>query len=148
MSLITGMDNHDIAASDVDLLHDFYVNTLGLTLAYPYEKEAGWFAATAGSTTLYFFKGTGEHLPKAGPEIARNRPGIESLAFLVDDLDAAIAELEGQVEWSGDAHRWEHPNGSWFYFRHLYDPEGNKLSLSEAHDIRSASSTTTSEETK
>ena len=139
MGLITGMDNHDIACVNVDILYDFYVNTLGLVPAYEYAKEDEWFAATAGATTLYFFKGQGDHLPKAGPDITRNRPGIESLAFLVDNLDAAIDALDGKVEWSGEAQRWEHPNGSWFYFRHLYDPEGNKLSLSEPHDIRAAS---------
>ena len=142
--MITGMDNHDIACADVGLLHDFYVGTLGLTPAYPYVAAEEWFAATAGATTLYFFKGTGEHLPKAGPEIGANRPGIESLAFLVDDLDQAVEALDGRVEWSGPAQRWEHPNGSWFYFRHLYDPEGNKLSLSEAHDIRWNAPTSTS----
>ena len=136
MSLITGMDNHDIACVDVQVLYDFYVGTLGLSCAYPYDRDEEWFAATAGATTLYFFKGTGEHLPKAGPEIGANRPGIESLAFLVDDLDQAVAALDGKVEWCGKSQRWSHPNGSWFYFRHLYDPEGNKLSLSEAHDVR------------
>lgn len=145
MTLVIGMDNHDIACVDVDVLYDFYVNTLGMTLAYPYEREAEWFAATAGATTLYFFKGTGEHLPKAGPEINANRPGIESLAFLVDDLDEAIKAFDGKVEWSGEATTWKHPNGSWFYFRHLYDPEGNKLSLSEAHDVRARSTSTTTE---
>jgi catechol 2,3-dioxygenase-like lactoylglutathione lyase family enzyme len=133
---IIGMDNHDIACADVGVLYDFYVNTLGMVPAYPYKAGQDWFAATAGQTTLYFFQGTGEHLPKAGPDIGSNRPGIESLAFLVDDLDAAVAALDGRVEWSGQSETWRHPNGSWFYFRHFYDPEGNKLSLSEAHDIR------------
>ena len=84
----------------VETLHDFYVNTLGLTPAYPCEKGQDWFAATAGTTTLYFFQGTGEHLPKASRDIGANRPGIESLAFLVADLDEAVAALDGKVEWS------------------------------------------------
>jgi glyoxylase I family protein len=136
MSMIIGMDNHDIACTNVEVIYDFYVNTLGLTPAYPFEKDQDWFAATAGTTTLYFFQGTGEHLPKPGRDISANRPGIESLAFLVADLDKAVAALDGKVEWCGESDKWTHPNGSWFYFRHLYDPEGNKLSLSEAHDIR------------
>lgn len=136
MGLLKGMDNHDIACVDVDVLYDFYVNTLGLTPAYPYEKEEEWFAASAGTTTLYFFKGAGEHLPKMGPDINHNRPGIESLTFLVDDLDAAVTELDGKVEWAAPAEKWTHPNGSWFYFRPFYDPEGNKLCISEAHDVR------------
>ncbi|MET1132226.1 MAG: VOC family protein [Aeromicrobium sp.] len=133
---IIGMDNHDIACVDVAAMYDFYVNTLGMVPAYPFDPGEDWFAATAGSTTLYFFRGEGEHLPKAGPDIEHNRPGLESLAFLVADLDQAIAELDGHLEWCGEAETWRHPNGSWFYFRHFYDIEGNKLSLSEAHDIR------------
>ncbi|MFC5179412.1 VOC family protein [Nocardioides taihuensis] len=136
MGLVIGMDNHDIACLDIEAMYDFYVNTLGMVPAYPFDPREQWFAATAGSTTLYFFRGEGEHLPKAGPDIEHNRPGLESLAFLVADLDKAIAELDGRVEWCGDAETWRHPNGSWFYFRHFYDVEGNKLSLSEAHDIR------------
>lgn len=140
MSVVIGMDNHDIACADVGAMYDFYVGVLGLTPAYPFEDGQTWFAATAGctrgATTLYFFQGAGAHLPKAGPHIEHNRPGLESLAFLVADLDAAIAELDGAVEWCGDAEIWRHPNGSWFKFRHFYDVEGNKLSLSEAHDVR------------
>jgi hypothetical protein len=112
-----------------------------LVPAYPYQEGDDWFAATAGTTTLYFFQGSGEHLPKAGPDIEANRPGLESLAFLVDDLDQAVASLDGAVAWAGEAETWRHPNGSWFYFRHFYDPEGNKLSLSEAHDVRWRQST-------
>lgn len=140
MSLIIGMDNHDIACVDVDVMYDFYVNTLGLTSAYPYEKGQDWFAASAGSLTLYFFKGQGEHAPRAGREIRHNRPGIESLALIVADLDHAIEALDGKVDWLGEASKWEHPNGSWFYFRQFYDPEGNKLGLSEPHDIRATAS--------
>lgn len=140
MSVVIGMDNHDIACTDVAAMYDFYVGVLGLTPAYPFDPGQQWFAATAGTgpraTTVYFFTGSGEHLPQAGPHIENNRPGLESLAFLVTDLDAAITELDSSVRWCGDAETWRHPNGSWFKFRHFYDPEGNKLSLSEAHDIR------------
>lgn len=131
-----GMDNHDIGCRDIQKMHDFYVDILGMTPAYPVEPDQDWFAATAGRTTLYFFTSSGEHAPRHGPDIRDNRPGLESLAFLVDDLDAAITHFDGQVEWCGEAETWKHPNGSWFYYRHFYDVEGNKLSLSEAHDIR------------
>lgn len=136
MGLLKGMDNHDIVCEDVRRMYDFYVGTLGMEPAYPFVPEEGWFAASAGDTTLYFFTGVGPHPPKLLADAEQNPPGIESLSFLVDDIHEAIATLDGQVEWAGPDERWEHENGAWFHFRFFYDPEGNKMAVSEAHPVR------------
>jgi catechol 2,3-dioxygenase-like lactoylglutathione lyase family enzyme len=136
MSLLKGMDNHDIVVEDIEVMYDFYVNTLGMTPQYPFDPADGWFAASAGDTTLYFFKGTGTHPPRLSVDTEQNPPGIESLTFLVDDIHEAIEAFDGKVEWAGPAEKWEHENGAWYHYRFFYDPEGNKMSLSEAHPVR------------
>ncbi len=136
MALLKGMDNHDIVCANVQTMYDFYVGTLGMEPAYSFEPADGWFAATAGSTTLYFFQGTGEHPPRLSPDTEQNPPGIESLSFLVDDIHEAVAALDGRVEWAGPDEKWTHPNGAWFHYRFFYDPEGNKMAVSEAHPVR------------
>lgn len=136
MGLLIGMDNHDIVCEDVQRMYDFYVGTLGMQPAYPFVPEDEWFAASAGSTTLYFFKGTGAHPPRFSHDTGQNPPGIESLSFLVEDIHEAVAALDGKVEWAAPAEKWEHPNGAWFHYRFFYDPEGNKMAVSEAHPVR------------
>lgn len=136
MGLLKGMDNHDIVCEDVGRMYEFYVDTLDMEPAYPFVPEEGWFAASAGTTTLYFFKGVGLHPPRLQADAEQNPPGIESLSFLVDDLHEAIAALDGKVEWAGPDEKWEHENGAWFHFRFFYDPEGNKMAVSEAHPVR------------
>ena len=58
---------------------------------------------------------------------------VRSFAFAVDDLDAAVAELDGKVKWAGDEERWDHPSGTWYRYRSFHDPEGNLLHVTEPH---------------
>ena len=128
------VDNLDILCTDADLLAHFYTETLGLEFFLPYEPGQGWASVDAGNLTIYIFTGKGAHEPRRTPDNAENRPGFDSFAFEVDDLDAAITELTGRgVEWAGDVTRWDHPNGTWYRYRPFYDPEGNMLYVTEPH---------------
>ena len=62
-----------------------------------------------------------------------NAPGYDSIAFEVDDLDEAIAALDGKVEWVDEQIEWKHPNGTWYRYRPFFDPDGNMLYVTEPH---------------
>lgn len=135
MPLIERLDNLDILGHDIDALAAFYHRTLGLPFALPFEPGSGWAAVQAGDTTIYLFRSNDDaHQPRRTQDNPENPPGFDSIAFGVTDLDAAIAELDGKVEWAADEPvRWEHPSGAWYRFRAFYDPEGNLLYVTEPH---------------
>src|SRR5262249_42705408 len=94
------IDNMDIVTRDVDRLAAFYHRDLGLDFFLPYEPGQSWAAIDLGNLTLYLLKTElGEHVPRRAATGAQNLPGLDSFAFEVEDLDAAMAELEGKVEW-------------------------------------------------
>jgi len=127
------IDNFDVYCSDAREMAAFYHDVLGLPYFLPYEEGAGWAALQAGDVTIYLFESPGEHPAPRTNVTEENPPGIDSFAFAVDDLDAAVAELDGKVKWAGDPERWEHPNGTWYRYRSFHDPEGNLLHLTEPH---------------
>jgi hypothetical protein len=101
----------------------------------PYAEDEEWAAIDAGNLTIYIFKSErGEHAPRRTAINPENAPGFDSFAFEVDDLDAAISELDGRVEWTNpDIIEWRHPSGTWYRYRPFYDPEGNMLYVTEPH---------------
>lgn len=119
---IKRLDNLDVFCSDLTAMVAFYRETLGLPFNLPYEDGQGWAGFQAGDVVVYLIEaGSGEHAPRrpAGP----GPPGLDSFAFEVDDLEAAIAELDRKgVEWAGDV-----IDSPWYRFRGFYDPEGNLL---------------------
>jgi catechol 2,3-dioxygenase-like lactoylglutathione lyase family enzyme len=132
---IKRIDNLDILGKDIQALVDFYHGVLGLPFFLPYEAEEEWAAIDAGNVTIYIFKSeVGEHEPKRTAINPENPPGFDSIAFDVPDLDAALAELEGKVEWAHhEVIDWHHPNGTWYRYRPMYDPEGNMVYVTEPH---------------
>ena len=85
----------------------------------------------AGDVVIYFIEedaATGP--PHAAPRFtgAQNPPGIDSFAFEVDDLDAAIAQLDGA---RGQPGRGRSSSSEWYRYRGLHDPEGNLVYLTE-----------------
>jgi predicted enzyme related to lactoylglutathione lyase len=129
------IDNLDILCKDVAAVVSFYHETLGLPFFLPYAEDEEWAAIDAGNLTIYIFKSErGEHAPRRTPVNPENAPGFDSFAFEVDDLDAAISELDGRVEWANpDIIEWKHPSGTWYRYRPFYDPEGNMLYVTEPH---------------
>lgn len=129
------IDNMDILTSDVPRLVDFYHDALGLPFFLPYAAEEEWAAIDLGNLTLYIFRSeVGEHAPPRTEDNAANAPGIDSFAFEVDDLDDALAALDGKVRWVTDETiTWKHPSGTWYRYRPFYDPDGNMLYVTEPH---------------
>ncbi len=121
------LDNIDVLCTDVERMVDFYGGVLGLELRLPYEPGQGWAGYRAGDVVIYLIEeGAGPHPPPrltGGP----NPPGIDSFAFEVDDLDAAIVHFDGRgVAWAGGVVESE-----WYRYRGLHDPEGNLIYLTE-----------------
>jgi catechol 2,3-dioxygenase-like lactoylglutathione lyase family enzyme len=131
------IDNLDILCKDVPATAAFYHDVLGLPFFLPYLEEEEWAAIDAGNLTIYIFKSeAGEHAPWRSPVNPENPPGLDSFAFEVADLDEAVAELDGKVEWaSEDIITWRHPSGTWYRYRPFYDPEGNMLYVTEPHKV-------------
>jgi catechol 2,3-dioxygenase-like lactoylglutathione lyase family enzyme len=128
------IDNVDLLCADVDAIVDFYHGVLGLPLHFPYEPGEGWVALDAGNLTLFVFQTTNaEREERRTPVNEVNRPGWDSLAFEVEDLDAEIARLDGKVEWAAETIEWHHPSGAWYRYRPIYDPEGNMFYVTEPH---------------
>lgn len=134
MTLLKRIDNTDILTRDVHKLVDFYHGVLGLPFHLPYEPDEEWAAIDAGNLTIYVFKSeAGEHAPRRTEVNPDNPPGLDSFAFEVDDLDTAISELDGRVDWVSDVISWDHPSGAWYRYRPFYDPDGNMLYVTEPH---------------
>jgi isopenicillin-N N-acyltransferase-like protein len=124
--LLKRLDNVDVLCTDVDAVVAFYRDTLGLKLRLPYEPGQGWAGFRAGDVVIYFIEeGHGPHPPPRFTG-AENPPGIDSFAFEVDDLDEAIAQLDGRVPWAGEIVASE-----WYRYRGFHDPEGNLVYLTE-----------------
>ena len=123
------LDNIDVICSDVELMRHFYQDILGLPLRLPYDPAAGWVGFKAGDVAIYFIEQDQPCSPHPPPRFtgAPNPPGIDSFAFEVDSLDAAIAELDGSgVAWAGEI-----VESAWYRYRGLHDPEGNLVYLTE-----------------
>lgn len=135
MIALKRIDNLDILGRDIPALVDFYHGVLGLPFLLPYVPEEEWAAIDAGNLTIYLFKSEqGEHAPRRTAVNADNAPGLDSFAFEVEDLDDALAALEGKVEWAHpEVVTWKHPSGTWYRYRPFYDPDGNMLYVTEPH---------------
>ena len=139
MLKLARIDNMDILTHDVQALVDFYHGVLGLPFHLPYEPSDDpaeqWAAIDAGNLTIYIFRCLpGEHAPKRTEVNLDNVPGYDSFAFHVEDLDQALAELDGRVEWvTEEIITWKHPSGTWYRYRPFYDPDGNMLYVTEPH---------------
>jgi len=123
--MLKQLDNVDIVCQDLDVLVPFYRDVLALPEAHPYRKEQGWAGFKAGNVTLYLIASSPSNsaeTPRATAPIGE-RPGLESLAFEVDDLDEAVGWLSGRgVAWATEV--IESP---WYRYRGFRDPEGNLL---------------------
>jgi catechol 2,3-dioxygenase-like lactoylglutathione lyase family enzyme len=122
------LDNIDVICTDVEAMRAFYVDLLGLPLRLPYEPGQGWVGVRAGDVVIYLIEEDG--LPAHPPPRftgATNPPGLDSFAFEVQELDAAITELDERgVSWAGEIVESE-----WYRYRGLHDPEGNLVYLTE-----------------
>ena len=118
------LDNIDIACTDVEPMVVFYRDLLGLRLRLPYEPGQGWAGFIAGDVVIYVVEEESS-APHPAPRLTGgdNPPGLDSIAFEVDDLDEAIAELDAKgVTWAGEI-----VESDWYRYRGFHDPEGNLI---------------------
>ncbi len=124
------LDNIDVVCTAIEPMRAFYVDLLGLALRLPYEPGQGWVGVRAGDVVIYLIEEEAGALPPhPAPRFtgAANPPGLDSFAFEVDGLDAAIAELDARgASWAGEIVESE-----WYRYRGLHDPEGNLVYLTE-----------------
>jgi len=123
--MLKQLDNVDIVCQDLDVLVPFYRDVLALPEAHPYRKEQGWAGFKAGNVTLYLIATSLSNSAETARATAPvgELPGLESLAFEVDDLDEAVGWLSGRgVAWATEV--IESP---WYRYRGFRDPEGNLL---------------------
>ncbi|SRR5258708_1262762 len=131
------VDNMDILTPDVQRLVDFYHGTLGLGFFLPYVAEEHWASIDLGNLSLYIFRTEdATPVPRRTAVNLKDRPGFDSFALEVDDLDAAMKALEGKVEWvTAQPIEWKHPNGTHYRYRPMFDPDGNMLYVTEPHKV-------------
>ncbi len=138
MGMLGRIDNLDVLCHDLDAMVSFYHDVLGFPFFLPYEQDKDWAAIQAGDVTVYILRTpAGGRVPRRTSVTEQDPPGIDSFAFEVADLEAAIADLDGRVRWAGPAETWEHPGGTFYRHRAFYDPEGNLLHLTEPHKAAS-----------
>ena len=121
--MLRRLDNIDILCVDLNGMVPFYRDVIGLPFVLPYDPAQGWAGFQAGDVSIFLIEIGGEaqarRTPSAGPA------GLESFAFAVDDLAAAIEELDAHgVTWAAEI-----VESPWYRYRSLYDPEGNLLHL-------------------
>ncbi len=130
------LDNMDILTNDVQRLVDFYHGTLGLGFFLPYQPEERWAAIEMGNVTLYIFHTeTKAPVEKRTAVNLEDKPGLDSFAFEVENLDEAVAFLDGKVEWVAEPIEWHHPSGTHYRYRPMFDPDGNMLYVTEPHKV-------------
>lgn len=121
VAVVGPLDNLDVLCGDLEAMVSFYRDILELPLLFPYDPDAGWAGFQAGAVSIYLIRVEGTSPPRRTP--GAGPPGLESFAFAVPDLEAAIAELTRRgVEWAGEI-----VESAWYRYRGLYDPEGNLL---------------------
>lgn len=132
------VDNMDILTNDVPKLAEFYTEVLGFPFFMPYEEtdvpEDQWASIDFGNLVLYIFHTTrqGEVFRRTAVNL-EDPVGYDTIAFEVDDLDEAVAELDGKVEWVQEIITWKHPSGVWYRYRPFFDPDGNMMYVTEPH---------------
>jgi len=98
----------------------FYRDAVGLKLL---RQGEGWAHFAAGGRDIFeVFSGGAAH----PVEKAADRQSL-SIGFQVDDLAAAMTEMQGRgVVFNGEVGEWK--GSRWIYFT---DPEGNRLEIKE-----------------
>jgi isopenicillin-N N-acyltransferase-like protein len=119
--MLRRLDNIDITCRDFDEMVAFYHEVLELPFLQPYNRSSGWAGLRIGSVALYLLEDA-EAAKRPGPA---ELPWVRGLGFEVDDLDEAIAWLDGKVHWEGAI-----VVSPWYRYRGFHDPDGNVLYLS------------------
>ena len=127
---VEGFNVYCTDKAEFDACVKFYSENLGLPFLIPYEEGYDYAAFDLTHVSLWV-------RPRAaGVQKEKGRDGHVALATL--DLEAAVAEYDGKVEWADEGIcRWDFPDGTHYRYRSFYDPAGNMLWMIEPHDKHS-----------
>jgi glyoxylase I family protein len=117
----TGIDHPAIAVEKVDEIAEWYCKVLGYEKWFRHDKPVWMLKAADGSLLEIMPR---DHTTR--PERTTWTPGWSHLAIRVENIETALAHLEGQgVVWEGEM--IEAIGGG--KLRSFYDPEGNMLQV-------------------
>jgi catechol 2,3-dioxygenase-like lactoylglutathione lyase family enzyme len=138
MFRIKGLDSVDILTNDVPRMVKFYHETLTIPFYIPWDGDEELASLDLGNIVICLMRTRNEIAP---PHHAMNfttdPPGFDSIAFKVDDLDAAFAALDGKVKWvRKEPFEMSDSNGSTFRNYAIHDPDGNMVYIQESTVIR------------
>ena len=115
------LEHVNLTVGDLDRSIRFYTQLLGWRVRWKGTTSSGTPAAHVGSddTYLAFFEGDGR-----GPAWNYGRVGFNHLGFVVEDMDAALAQLKAQGA-------TVHGDDTYDPGRHVYfeDPDGYEVEL-------------------
>jgi methylmalonyl-CoA/ethylmalonyl-CoA epimerase len=99
-SLFTKVDHVGIAVPDLDAAIAFYADTFGIVSVHEETNEEqgvreAMLAVGDGTTRIQLLAPLNEDSTIA-KFIDRNGPGVQQLAYTVDDIEAAAADLRGK----------------------------------------------------
>ena len=123
--MIKRLDNIGVAVTDVRRAVAFFTEKLGLQ-GQAWSDDGG--NVTIGDVSLFIFRTGKANAVGRTPEFSGNPVGIDHLAFEVDDLDQAIAEMEGKGVVF--VHDTVGEKGK-FRYRGTQDPDGNMVFVIE-----------------
>jgi catechol 2,3-dioxygenase-like lactoylglutathione lyase family enzyme len=124
VTLTKGLDHIGVLVKDVDRSLAFYGDTLGLKA----EKRGNNGVVSLGNCRLVLFPASAQAGDDVGRvlDVAKNPLGLDHLALEVDDIEAAIAELERRgVRFTGPLVTARTLVGA--RYRGFTDPDGNVL---------------------
>jgi catechol 2,3-dioxygenase-like lactoylglutathione lyase family enzyme len=114
-----------VPVSDVDRAKDFYAERLGFHVDHDSKPAEGVRVVqlTPRGSGCSIVIGTG---------VAEMEPGsVKGLQLVVDDMDAAYAELSGRGVELGDVQELGPPDSQGFKFVFFDDPDGNGWAVQE-----------------
>lgn len=132
------IDHIGIAVGDVDASLSFFRDVLGLQVEAPEDVEGQSVRVTflpAGAASVELLEATTEDSP-VGRYVAKRGPGLHHVAFRVDDIRAALAELKARGVRLVDEIPRPGAHGSLVAFIHPSATHGVLVELKQADAVR------------
>ena len=132
------IDHIGIAVADIAASLAFFRDALGLDVDVPEDVEAQRVRVTflpAGESSVELLEATAADSP-VGRFVAKHGPGMHHVAFRVDDIRAALAELKSRGIRLIDETPREGAHGSLVAFIHPSATHGVLVELKQPHAAR------------
>jgi glyoxylase I family protein len=135
---ITKLDTLDLLSADVPRMAAFYHDVLGLPFYEPWDGDETLVSFDLHNIVICIMHTTATApVPKHSMEFSTDPQGFDSIALKVDDLDDAIAAIDGKVEWiNAEPFEMRRDNGIYFRNRAFRDPDGNLIYIQESNAVR------------